>query len=204
MVPREAVTSVMVSCNRQLTSVTTGVSFRTVSYRPPSNPPETKWAKHLDAVMRDRGWSRVRLFEEVGADLGYSDKSRSAFLKFLEDREPDANQQAVLRRHFGEPPELPDMVSPPGDAHTGGLAPLIELLAAQTAAITSLVAEIREERQERLRVRQEFADAVTHNDERIEDLNKAVGELTLRLQRAEARAGGRAVDPVPAVPGTRL
>lgn len=53
--------------------------------------------------MRDRGWSRVRLFEEVGAELGYSAKSRSAMLPLLIDKEPDETQAAVLRKHFGEP-----------------------------------------------------------------------------------------------------
>jgi hypothetical protein len=74
-----------------------------MSYRPSSNPPVTAWARHLDGVMRERGWSRVRLFEEIGAEMGWSPKSRSAMLPLLEDREPTPAQAEVLARHFGQP-----------------------------------------------------------------------------------------------------
>jgi hypothetical protein len=88
--------------------------------------------------MRDRGWSRVRLFEEVGAELGYAPKSRSAILPFLEDKEPPPAVAAVFRRHFGDPPAEPEPVvveSPPADLAT---------------AILALTDELRERRQERV------------------------------------------------------
>ena len=104
-------------------------------YRPPSHPPETAWARHLDSIRRERGWSVVRLFEEVGADLGYAPKSRSAILPLLWNREPDAAQAAVLRRRFGDPPA--DLA--PATAPTPDLA----------AAIAALTDELRLSRVER-------------------------------------------------------
>jgi hypothetical protein len=110
-----------------------------MSYRPSARPPVTPWARHLDQVMRDRGWSRVRLFEEVGGELGYSPKSRSGFLPLLEDREPTAAQADVLRRHFGEPqPQEPA----PDSAHTEGAGSL-------AAAILELTAELKAAREAR-------------------------------------------------------
>lgn len=109
-----------------------------MSYRPSANPPRTAWARHLDQVMRERGWSRVRLFEEIGAELGYSPKSRSALLPVLEDKEPTPAQVAVLTRHFGEP--TPDTTpTPTGDDLS---------LAAAILALTAELAEARRERAE--------------------------------------------------------
>jgi hypothetical protein len=62
--------------------------------------------------MRDRDWSRVKMFEEVGAELGYGPKSRAAFLPLLIDKEPNATQAATLARHFGWPAE--DAPAPAG------------------------------------------------------------------------------------------
>lgn len=106
-------------------------------YRASTNPPITAWARHLDQVMRAKDWSRVRLFEEVGAELGYKPKSRTAFLKFLEDREPNATQAAIFRKHFGDP--TADLAPAPTGA-TDTPDPLIAALTAQTAAIERLVA----------------------------------------------------------------
>lgn len=105
-------------------------------YRASTNQPKTAWARHLDQVMRDRDWSRVRLFEEVGAELGYRGKSRSAMLPLLVDKDPDEAKAAVLRRHFGDPPEAPAEVP----AAEPDLAALIKL---QTAAIDRQTAMLR-------------------------------------------------------------
>jgi hypothetical protein len=111
-----------------------------MTYRASANEPKTAWARHLDKVMRERGWSRVRLFEEVGAELGYAPKSRSGFLPLLADREPTEAQALILRRHFGEP--SPD---PAADvAHTEA-AGSIDL----AAAIRELTTELRASRDER-------------------------------------------------------
>jgi hypothetical protein len=75
----------------------------TVAYRPSSQIPATAWARHLDRVRRERGWSATRMFEEVLADLHLGEKSRSAFLPLLGDRQPDDETATVLARHFGEP-----------------------------------------------------------------------------------------------------
>lgn len=107
-------------------------------YRPSSNPPQTAWARHLDKVMRENSWSRVILFEKVGAELGYGPKSRSALLPLLVDKDPTDAQAAVLRRHFGEP--AAEMQDPAGAKESGD--PLIAALNAQTAAISALVAEL--------------------------------------------------------------
>lgn len=84
-----------------------------MSYRPSSAPLATAWARHLDKVMRAEAWSRVRLFEEVGAELGYAPKSRSAFLPLLADKEPTETQAAILRaRSCGRTSATP-LKSPP-------------------------------------------------------------------------------------------
>jgi hypothetical protein len=103
-----------------------------MSYRPSSNPPVTAWARHLDTVMRERGWSRVRLFEEIGAEMGWSPKSRSAMLPLLEDREPTPAQAEVLARHFGQP----EPQESPEAAHTiSGDSLVAAAIDRQTAAI---------------------------------------------------------------------
>jgi hypothetical protein len=103
-----------------------------MSYRPSSNPPVTAWARHLDTVMRERGWSRVRLFEEIGAEMGWSPKSRSAMLPLLEDREPTPAQADVLARHFGQP----EPQESPEAAHTiSGDSLVAAAIDRQTAAI---------------------------------------------------------------------
>lgn len=108
-------------------------------YTATRKPPTTAWARHLDAVRRERGWSATRLFEEVYADLNLSAKSRTAFLPLLHDAEPDEHEAAVLRAHFGEPnPDLGPEAEPvetPGDL---------------TAAITALVDALDRDREERL------------------------------------------------------
>lgn len=107
-----------------------------MSYRPSANPPRTAWARHLDQVMRERGWSRVRLFEEVRADLGLGPKSRTALLPIHEDKEPTPAQAEVLTRHFGEPPADAAPAPPEDDVSLA-------------AAIRGLTAELAEARRER-------------------------------------------------------
>lgn len=103
-------------------------------YRASTNPPKTAWARHLDQVMRDKGWSRVRLFEEVGAELGYGSKSRSAILPLLEDKEPTSAQATVLRRHFGEPDAIEVAPVPPSD-----YAAVVAAIDRQTAMLKAVL-----------------------------------------------------------------
>lgn len=75
-------------------------------YRPPTWTPSTPWARRLDAVMRERDWSKVELFEELGADLGYRPKSRTALYPLLRDKEPSPTQEAkniAWVAHLSEP-----------------------------------------------------------------------------------------------------
>lgn len=113
--------------------------------------------------MQDRKWSRVRLFEEVYAELGYSPKSRSALLPLLIDHEPTEDQAAVLRKHFGEPPEVapepttatetPDPVVAAIDRQTAMLERVLEAIVKrlplpddpETAAVLADVAEAERE-----------------------------------------------------------
>lgn len=81
--------------------------------------------------MQERGWSRVRLFEEVGAELGYAPKSRSALLPLLIDKEPTPEQKIVLARHFGEPPN----VAPEPATATEQPDPLVAAIDRQTAML---------------------------------------------------------------------
>lgn len=108
-----------------------------MTYRPSANEPATAWARHLDAVMRERGWSRVRLFEEVGAELGYAPKSRSGFLPLLADREPTPAQADVLRRHFGEPAAIPEPESGKHTPDSGSIAELVAELRMQNALMAT-------------------------------------------------------------------
>jgi hypothetical protein len=116
-----------------------------MAYHPPSTPPLTAWARHLDQVMQKRGWSKVQLFEAIGPALGYSPKSRSAVYKLLGDKEPDARTAAVLREHFGEPEPAP---RPVVEVETRP-ADLAAVLAQLTAAISAQTAEIAALRLER-------------------------------------------------------
>lgn len=106
-------------------------------YRASKNPPTTAWARHLDKVMRDRDWSRVQLFEDIGPDLGYAPKSRSAILPLLEDKEPTPSQAGILAARFGAPP--PEVAPAPTGA-TETPADLVAAIHAQTEAINALVA----------------------------------------------------------------
>lgn len=88
-------------------------------YRAPTLPLLTAWARHLDAVMRERDLSQTNVFDLVRDELGYATTSRTALRGIFSDKQPDERQAAVLTRHFGAPaPEpvaseidAPDLVS---------------------------------------------------------------------------------------------
>lgn len=135
-------------CYQALTTVTTRVQLRAMSYRPSSNPPVTAWARHLDKVMREQGWSRVRLFEEIAPEMGWAPKSRSAMLPLLEDREPTEAQAQILARHFGEPPVTNEPA--PDKEGTGSTAEIVAAIREQTMAMRELVEELRLSRAEQV------------------------------------------------------
>ena len=106
--------------------------MRPMAYRASAQEPKTAWARHLDQVRRARGMSATAMFETVGPDLGLGPKSRSAFLPFLVDKDPDEAEAAILARHFGWPPaELQTQkvgATPSGDALADALKAIAEEL----------------------------------------------------------------------------
>lgn len=100
-----------------------------MGYRPSSHPPLTRWARHIDSVKRERGWSATRAFEEARTALGLGPKSRAGYLPFEGGREPTAEQAVALASVFGWPPE--EAAPPPT-----GEADLRDLIAEQTKALT--------------------------------------------------------------------
>jgi hypothetical protein len=129
--------------------------------------------------MRERGWSRVRLFEEVGAELGYAAKSRSAFLPLLADREPTPAQAAVLTARFG----APDTEKEPGPSEEAGL--LVAMTAAINAQAEAFVA-----------LRMVILDARVGAIDEREALTDMLRDLRLRLDQGGRTSSGTAVvDP---------
>jgi hypothetical protein len=158
--------------------------------------------------MRERGWSRVRLFEEIGAELGYAAKSRSGFLPLLSDREPTEAQAAVLRRHFGEPAPTDDSASGTHTPEAGSLAELVEAMRAQTEAITRLVATLETASTAVLQGQSHVAQLVTDHATDLEAMVRRHVDERLSLHPTDddpGRRGGsspsRAGRPSPAPGG---
>jgi hypothetical protein len=104
-------------------------------YRPPSKPPETPWARHIDRVMQREGWSQTKAFKVAREALGLGEESRSAFLPYLIDKEPDAEQAKALASVFGWPDaEDEPKQTPPAPAED----PVVEAINRQTKAIERL------------------------------------------------------------------
>jgi len=99
-----------------------------MSYRPSSKEPTTAWARHLDAVRRERDWSATQLFEAVAPKLGLGPKSRSAFVDRLH-LDPRPSYVPALRELFGDPPEeAQSTASPVAATPDAGLAALVKTL----------------------------------------------------------------------------
>jgi hypothetical protein len=104
-------------------------------YRPPSSQPRGAWARHLHEQRRSRDLSATQAFELVYERIGWSAKSRTAYVAIDSgDRQPKENEAAVLAEEFGWPPE-PDS------------APVEDVTLA--AAILALTDELRAAREER-------------------------------------------------------
>lgn len=120
-----------------------GETHRPMSYRPSSKPPRGAWARHLQEQRRLRDLSQTQAFELVYERVGWSPKSRTAYVAIdMGDRQPKGNEVTVLGAEFGWPSD------PVESEATETPDALIAALAAQTAAINALVAEMRLSRAE--------------------------------------------------------
>lgn len=165
-------------------------------YRPPSNEPKGRWAKHIHAVRRERGWSQTRGFEAVREGLGLGPKSRAAYIP-LDDgrRAPSASEEAVLADVYGWPPESP--TEPPERPESGvtGLDALVAAIAEQTRVMGELVKELRVARGVTEGVRERVAAVEAYAEEherRLQaDLQRGIGPAEDSPLRSEQSAGGR-------------
>ena len=113
-------------------------------YRPPSKEPKGRWARHIHAVRRERGWSAQRGFEAVHEGLGLSPKSRAAYLPFESgERTPTPTEEAALAAVYGWPPESPTEALEATESGDTGMAALIAAIRDQTAAMVDLVNELQ-------------------------------------------------------------
>jgi hypothetical protein len=80
--------------------------------------------------MQREGWSQTKAFKAARVALKLGEDSRSAFLPYLLDKDPDDGQAKALASVFGWPEaeEEPKQVPPPADL---------------ASAITDLVVELR-------------------------------------------------------------
>ena len=104
-------------------------------YRPSKRPPRGAWARHLQEQRRLRDLSAVAAFELVYERIGWSRKSRTAYVAIdAGDRQPKGTEVTVLGAEFGWPPDPLDSDETPADQ-----AALVSALTAQTKAINDLV-----------------------------------------------------------------
>ncbi len=109
--------------------------MRSVSYRPPGKDPLTNWGRFLVRRRRELDWSATQAFEAVREGLGLGVKSRSAYLPFEYDREPDDAEAAVFRDVFGGEPDEQDRRGEPTNAPDE----LVKAIRDQTEAINRLI-----------------------------------------------------------------
>lgn len=77
-----------------------------MSYRPPSKQPRGSWARHLHEQRRLRDLSQTQAFEAVFERIGWSRKSRTAYVAIdMGERQPKPDEAAVLGAEFGWPPD---------------------------------------------------------------------------------------------------
>lgn len=129
-----------------------------MSYRPSKFPPKGAWARHLHEQRRARDLSQTQAFEFVYERVGWSPKSRTAYVAIdMGDRQPKDGEAAVLAAEFGWPPEPQTADEPPPDT------------AALVSVVGKLLAELRAERAERA----EWSRGVV---ESIRELAKALSQ----------------------------
>lgn len=114
-------------------------------YRPSKRPPRGAWARHLQEQRRLRDLSAVEAFELVYERIGWSRKSRTAYVAIDSgDRQPKDNEVTVLGAEFGWP-TAEDADPEPADsaAYLARIDALVEQLAEDRAVIRSLIALLR-------------------------------------------------------------
>jgi hypothetical protein len=115
------------------------VSTKRTVYRPSKRPPKGAWARHLQEQRRLRDLSAVEAFERVHERIGWSPKSRTAYVAIDSgDRQPRGIEVTVLGEEFGWPPDPLD-AEPSEDA-------------TMAAALLAVMGELRAVREERAAV----------------------------------------------------
>lgn len=103
-------------------------------YRPSKRPPRGAWARHLQARRAERDLSAVEAFELVYERIGWSPKSRTAYVAIDSgDRQPKGIEVTVLGAEFGWPS------AEDADPDVADTASLIAALGEQTRAIDRLI-----------------------------------------------------------------
>jgi hypothetical protein len=116
-------------------------------YRPPSTEPRGKWAIALHAKRKAEGISQTEGFELLGPRLGFSPKSRAAYIAIdMGTRQPSESEAVVLADWLGYWPDDSSMASSGGATTQPELAAYLEAntaaLREQTAAFLTLAASI--------------------------------------------------------------
>ena len=136
-------------------------------YRPSTSKPNGAWSRHLDEQRRLRDLSQTQAFELVYERVGWSPKSRTAYVAIDKgERQPKPHEAAVLADEFGWPTESgePVTVAPPDDL---------------AAAIRALTAELRDAREEREALRVERASVLARLD-RLDAILDVLAPPTMR------------------------
>jgi hypothetical protein len=107
-------------------------------YRPSKRPPKGAWSRHLQEQRRVRDLSAVEAFELVFERIGWSRKSRTAYVAIDSgDRQPKGNEVTVLGAEFGWPSAADAEPEAVGETDA-----LVAALREQTAAIDRLVSRL--------------------------------------------------------------
>jgi hypothetical protein len=107
-------------------------------YRPSKRPPKGAWSRHLQEQRRVRDLSAVEAFELVFERIGWSRKSRTAYVAIDSgDRQPKGIEVTVLGAEFGWPSAADAEPEPVGETDA-----LVAALREQTAAIDRLVSRL--------------------------------------------------------------
>ncbi len=109
-----------------------------MSYRPPSRQPRGSWARHLHDQRQLRDLSQTQAFEAVYERIGWSRKSRTAYVAIdMGERQPKPNEAQVLGAEFGWPPDPQDMPS-----ETPDYAAIVAAIDRQTAMLERVLSAI--------------------------------------------------------------